>query len=175
MIDTARLILRPWRQEDRPFVAALLADPDVMQFSDNGVLSEEDQAAWLERAIAASVLNAIGCTLAIERRQDTQVLGYVSLSCDVKRVDPGDAEIGFRLAKPAWGYGYATEAALGIIRAARERNLSDRIVAIVDPHNERSLRVLRKAGFKYIKDVMFEGYDYADQVFAYEQKTSDMP
>jgi len=103
--------------------------------------------------------------LAIERKRDEHVIGYISLSRDLKRVGSRDAEIGFRLATPAWGEGYATEAASGMIDASKSITFADRIVAIVDPNNRRSVQVLKKVGMIYDSEIMFEGYDYPDHLY----------
>ena len=62
----------------------------------------------------------------------------------------------------SWGYGYATEAA----RAVRDYAFSElnlnRLVALIEPVNQRSIRVAEKLGMRYEKDVMLEGYDYPD-------------
>lgn len=165
LIDTGRLTLRRWKMSDLPSVDLVLGDRDVMKFSDQGVLNKEDQAAWLHGAlVAASPEKGLG-TFAIERKQDAQVIGYISLATDLERVADDEAEIGFRLAKDAWGQGYATEALLAIIRHVSEPL---RIVAIVDPGNTRSVRVLRKADMTYERDIFFEGYDHADHLYALE-------
>jgi len=74
----------------------------------------------------------------------------------------------FRLARAAWGYGYATEAIGGILNLASGLDGLTRIVAIVDPHNIRSVRVLEKIGMIYKSDVVFEGYDHPDHLYARE-------
>lgn len=165
MYETERLRLRPWRRSDLRFLAALLGDRDVMAFSDTGVLDEQAQATWLNRTIAGGTSNVLPGTLAIERKRDGRVIGYISLSAPPDRVDAGDAEIGFRLARHAWSQGYASEAIERIIEAAKDLGSFDRIIAIVDPHNVRSLHVLRKAGLAYERDIMFDGYDYPDHFY----------
>lgn len=94
------------------------------------------------------------------------MIGYISLSHDVARTRAGEAEIGFRLARCAWDQGYATEAALGIIDTARTMSAAERIVAIIDPNNLRSMQVLKKIGMTYEREIVFEGYDYPDHLYA---------
>lgn len=165
MIETQRLRLRHWRLEDRPFVAAILGDRDVMEFSETGALDKADQDVWLTTATAAGQSGPLPGMMAIERKRDEEIIGYISLSCDLNRVDRGDAEIGFRLAKHAWTRGYATEAAGGIIEAARGYPVIERIVAIVDPNNHPSVHVLKKAGMAFERDIAFDGYDYPDHLY----------
>ncbi|WP_422034430.1 GNAT family N-acetyltransferase [Roseibium sp.] len=150
---------------------AILGDPDVMQFSDRGVLGEKDQAAWLQNAIASNDQYSLPGFFAIERRQDRRIIGYISLSRDLTRVERGEAEIGFRLAKQAWGQGYASEAVAAMIETFAHLPATAKIVAIVDPHNLKSVKVLEKAGMAYCRDIMFPGYDYPDHLYVRDLKT----
>lgn len=166
MIETDRLLLRRWQMADLPHLDAILGDHAVMEFSDGGALSKADQAAWLQRSqVTTNPGQGLGM-FAIERKQDANVIGYISLSSDLERVAEGEAEIGIRLAKDAWGRGYATEALLAIIRHVSGPL---RVVAIVDPDNSRSVRVLGKAGMTYERDIFFEGYDHADHLYVLEK------
>ncbi|WP_305985165.1 GNAT family N-acetyltransferase [Roseibium sp. MMSF_3544] len=168
MIETSRLTLRPWKESDWPSVNAILGDADVMQFSDHGVLTEKQQAAWFQAALASGNKLEPPFLLAIERKQNRQIVGYISLVSDLERVQPGDAEIGFRLARNVWGQGCATEAVSALLEMPLSGKRPDRIVAIVDPHNSRSVHVLQKVGMTYCRDIMLEGYDYPDHLYAYD-------
>lgn len=165
-IETLRLYLRAWQSSDLRWVQAILGDPEVMAFSDRGVLGEREQAEWLQRAATTAPRGGLPGNLAIERKDDGQVIGYVSLTCDPKRIGPGEAEIGFRLAKEAWNRGFATEAAGAMLDAATAHDGTDRIVAIVDPNNRRSVHVVQKLGMTVAGDILFDGYDYPDHVYA---------
>ena len=166
MVLTARLRLRSRQPEDLSALGAILGDPCVMAFSDAGPLDRSAQSAWLQRARTQVWVDGVPGTFAIETRATGDVVGYVSVSRDEKRLRDGELELGFRLARPFWGRGYAKEAVEGLLHAIPKTDLSLQIVAIVDPHNHRSLRVLKKLGFRYVRDVMFEGYDYPDHVYA---------
>ena len=166
MIETERLHLRRWDSSDIDQIHLLLADPEVMQFSENGAPNERDQMTWLQRATTQQPKCALHDCLAIERKQDSRMIGYVSLTQDLSRVQSGDVEIGFRLVKSVWGRGYATEAAHRLIHATQLRGSFDRIVGIVDPANLRSVRVLKKLGMTLIGGIMLDGYGYADHLYA---------
>ncbi|MEM9970161.1 MAG: GNAT family N-acetyltransferase [Pseudomonadota bacterium] len=159
---TPRLRLRAWRSEDRAAVAAILGDPAVMEFSDNGALDAAEQAAWLGAAIAAGAGQGLPWSFAIERRAEGDVIGYVSLSPDGDVAGPDGAELGFRLVTSAWGQGFATEAVQAVVEAAG----TARIVAAVDPENAGSLRVLKKLDLVKTGEVMLPGYDHPDHVYA---------
>lgn len=166
MIQTNRLNLRTWQISDLHYLDAILGSPAVMEFSDQGTLDKAEQAAWLKEAQVLKHDAELPGILAIEQHDDGEVIGYISLSNDLRRVGRNDAELGFRLAKFAWGQGYAAEAAEGIIETLRRIATLERLVAIVDPHNHRSVHVLRKIGMTYENDVVFEGYDYPDHLYA---------
>lgn len=111
MIETARLVLRGWRDADRAPFAAMSADPDVMRHL-GGVVDGGQSDAAIEqlRAVEAEQGHTFW---AIERRGDGALLGF----CGLRRgghagtAVPAELEIGWRLARHAWGQGYAREAA----------------------------------------------------------------
>lgn len=164
MLRTERLTLRPWRLSDLPDLNAIFGDAEVMAFSDHGVLDRQAQLAWLTKAVENTGDKVL--SLAIAGHDEPRAMGYISLSPDPQRIDAGDAEIGFRLAQNAWGKGYATEAAVAMIAHARTLPNVVRIVAVVDPHNERSVHVLQKIGMTYVRDIMFDSYDHPDHLYA---------
>lgn len=172
MFETRRLRLRGWRPDDLPSLDPILGDPDVMAFSDRGPLPPKDRAAWLATACGAVPAPDQPLNLAIEDLKGAEVVGYIGLSQDPQRVAPDEAEVGFRLAKSAWGQGIATEAATCIVEVARQIAALRRVVAIVDPYNRPSLRVLAKIGMRYEKDIVFDGYDHPDHLFARDLRLS---
>ena len=166
MIEPERLRLRRWDTSDIHQIRLLLADPDVMQFTENGALNERDQMTWMQRATTQRTKSALPNCLAIERKQDSRMIGYVSLTQDLGRVQSGDVEIGFRLLKNVWGRGYATEAAHRLICATQLSGSFERVVGIVDPANRSSVQVLKKLGMSLIGGVILDGYTYADHLYA---------
>ncbi|MEM6477553.1 MAG: GNAT family N-acetyltransferase [Pseudomonadota bacterium] len=171
VITTPRLIIRPFRQSDLPGLEPLLGDPAVMEFSLRGPATADARAAWLARAmrdnasqaLPGSLPGALPGALAVEAARDAAVLGYVSLSRDASRLQPGEAELGFRLVQEAWGHGFAREAAEAVISTYGS---AYRIVALIDPSNRRSLRVVEKLGMQKSREVMLPGYDYPDLVYS---------
>lgn len=168
MINTARLALRPFREDDLPRVKAILGDPNVMTFSDDGALDHTACREWVKRAMQSAIDHSLPLTLAICLKPDGRLIGYVKLANDPHRVIECEAELGFRLAHDCWGRGIATEAAQAIVAHATCLPGTKRILAIVDPNNRQSVRVLQKIGMTYERDVMFEGYDYPDHRFSLE-------
>ena len=163
---TDRLVLRKWEKGDHPQVASILGDPSVMEFSDHGTLTSEQQTDWLNNALVVSADNILSGPFAIALKATGNAVGYIKLSNDPGRNENDDLEIGFRLARHAWGKGYAAEAVEGILKKADEFPSYARVVAIVDPNNKRSVRVLEKLGMLRSGEVMFDGYDYPDDLYA---------
>jgi RimJ/RimL family protein N-acetyltransferase len=147
---TERLLLRRWRVGDAVAFAALNADPEVMRWIGGGrVLGRglsDDLIARFERE-----WDERGFGLwALSRRDDPdgELLGFCGLTVPMflPAVLPA-VEVGWRLARGAWGRGYATEAAREAVAwGFSEQPELREIIAIVDPGNDRSLRVAGKLG-----------------------------
>jgi RimJ/RimL family protein N-acetyltransferase len=146
---TDRLVLRRWRAEDREPFAAINADPEVMRFVGTGAvlgrgLSDDlltrFEREWDERGFGLWALSA-------REDEDECLLGFCGLTVPMflPSVLPA-VEIGWRLARGAWGRGYATEAARAALAFGFEEQGIEEILAIVDPGNARSLRVCAKLG-----------------------------
>lgn len=147
VLRTDRLNLREWRVTDRAPFASMNADPDVMEHFPKPMTRAESDA-MIDRAEAVWA-DGGPCWWALETR-DGEFLGFTGLyrPSFTAHFTPC-VEVGWRLAKSAWGYGYATEAA----RAAMNwgfRNLgSDEIVSFTVPQNQRSRRVMEKLGMSH--------------------------
>lgn len=166
MISTARLTLRPFQEDDDSQLVSILGDPKVMAFSDHGALDRVATRDWLHHAVQSGKENKLPLILAICPRPMGGLIGYISLSSDPQRVGKSEAEIGFRLSHTHWCRGFATEAAKALIAQAKCLSGIGRLLAIVDPNNRQSVRVLEKIGMTYEAEVMFPGYDYPDHRFA---------
>jgi len=141
MLRTERLVLREWRDEDREPFAALNADPAVMEHFP-ARLSRAESDASVERIRAHFAREGFGLW-ALETTH-APFLGFAGLARPVFR--PDVVEIGWRLARPHWGHGYATEAARSALRYAFDVLHLDEIVAFVVPGNTRSQQVMTRLG-----------------------------
>jgi RimJ/RimL family protein N-acetyltransferase len=103
---------------------------------------------------------------AVVEQSTRAVIGYCGLFFFPEVNGQPEVEIGYRLARSAWGQGYATEAALAIRDFAFASLSIKRLIAIIDPSNLASLRVAQKLGMQYESEVMLEGYDHSDHVYA---------
>jgi len=146
LLETPRLVLRPWTPADRPAFTALTYDPEVMHYVHGGrPYSEEEVDEWFSRqgrqlaehdlCMGAMIEKATGRLVGIA---GTQPLGTT-----------GDLEIGWWLARDVWGRGYATEAGGAAMRYVLETLGRRRVVAVIDPGNEPSKRVVARLGMQY--------------------------
>jgi RimJ/RimL family protein N-acetyltransferase len=143
-IRTERLLLRRWREADRAPFAALNADPAVMEHF-QGTMSHEASDAFVDRIEAHWNESAWGLW-AIEIPGVAPFIGYVGLwPADYVTGNPM-VEVGWRLARPHWGHGYATEAAREALRVGFEDVGLEEIVSFTVPQNERSWRVMERIG-----------------------------
>ena len=145
MITTPRLVLRPWRQSDRPLFAEQNADPEVMRFL-AGVLSRPQSDAYVERAEQHFAANGY-CKWAVEAPGVSPFIGAVGLT-RVKfdaSFTPA-VEVAWRLNRRFWGFGYATEAARASIEDGFNRVGLSEIVAMTVVGNVASLRVMERLG-----------------------------
>ncbi len=146
-LESERLVLRGWEARDLDPYAALCADPDVMRFIGDG--SPQDRAraaaamagftaAWAERGFG------LWC---VTRPDEDVCLGFVGLAVPdfLPEILPA-VEIGWRLARPEWGRGYATEGAVAARDFAFERLGLDRLVSVAHAANDASTGVMRKLG-----------------------------
>ncbi|MGO9029910.1 MAG: GNAT family N-acetyltransferase [Acidimicrobiales bacterium] len=152
---TERLHLRRWKPPDQAPFAALNADPVVMEHFPS-LLTTEESAAFIERAESSFEERGYGWW-ALESRDGAEFLGFVGLGM----VRPGTpcapaVETGWRLARPAWGHGYATEAARAAVAFGFDELGLDEIVAFTVPGNRRSQAVMARLGMTRDPDDDFD-------------------
>jgi RimJ/RimL family protein N-acetyltransferase len=144
-ITTDRLLLRRWRDSDREPWAAACADPEVMRhFPD--MLTREQSDAMIERIGARFAAHGFGLW-AVERRAERDFIGFVGLQRITWAAPFTPAtEIGWRLARAAWGAGYATEAARAVVDHAFDELDLEELVSVTVPANARSRAVMERIG-----------------------------
>ena len=145
MIRTARLILRPWRDDDLEPFAAMNADSAVMEHFPNP-LSREESDETAARIRAFMEVRGFGLW-AVEVPGSLPFVGFVGLTSPLFEAPfTPCVEVGWRLARVAWGLGYATEAARAALDLGFDRFGLDEIVSMTVPRNVRSRRVMEKLG-----------------------------
>jgi ribosomal-protein-alanine N-acetyltransferase len=142
-ITTERLVLRGFTADDHDGVHAYASDPEVVRFMDWGPNTPEDTAAFLAYAMRSSRTRY---PFAVVRRSDQALIGGAELH--VVSEEHRRAELGYVLARAAWGRGYATEAARALLDFGLGSLGLHKIAATCDPENHGSAGVLRKIGMR---------------------------
>jgi [ribosomal protein S5]-alanine N-acetyltransferase len=161
VLETARLILRPFGKEDLNHLAELMANADFMRFS-LGPKTHEETAAFLETVIGWHRAG-LPSPFAVVIRSDGVLVGYCGFLH--QEVDgEKEIEIGYRLHPDYWNRGIATEAA----RRVRDHAFSDlelpRVISLIHYDNTPSRRVAEKIGMTFEKEILFRSFP--TQVFA---------
>jgi RimJ/RimL family protein N-acetyltransferase len=145
MIETARLMLRPWRDSDLLLFAEQNADPIVMRYL-IGPLTREESDVYVARS--QRDLAEVGiCKWAVEAPGVAPFIGSVGLSrVRFEASFTPAVEIAWRLHRHFWGQGYATEAARAAIEDGFTRVGLNEIVALTALKNTPSQRVMEKLG-----------------------------
>ena len=166
-IETDRLVLRDWREEDWPRFFAATNTPAVMRWL-GGLLDDDGMAATRARVEGCAAANGF-CFWVVERKADGEILGF----CGLKRADaPGSSvtgamEAGWRLREDAWGQGYAKEAAVATLDAAFAKVGADEVVALTVAGNASSWGLMRRLGMRRREEL-----DYVDPRFGEELNPS---
>ena len=144
-LETERLILREWSDDDRESYASFVGDPDVRRFYPT-VLTRAESDAVIDRLIAGLARDGFSL-LAVERRSDRALIGYTGiLPVDMPIRGNPPVEIGWLLGKRYWGIGYAPEAARVWLDYCFGALGFDEVVAWTAVVNLPSQRVMQKIG-----------------------------
>lgn len=145
MIETERLILRPWVTSDLPALYAMWADPIVMAGL-GGIKDRAGGAAILARHDSYAPL---GFRVAV-RRSDEAVMGHVGLKpCAADSPMADGIEIGWVLARDYWGGGYAREAAAAWLDWAWTHRPEREVFAVTTRTNTASRALMERLGMRH--------------------------
>jgi RimJ/RimL family protein N-acetyltransferase len=161
ILETPRLILRPFREEDIELLAELMANRDFMRFS-LGPYTREQTQSVLQKFLSWTQAD-LPSQFGVIFRRNNDLIGYCGFLH--WRLDGADEiEIGYRLHPDYWNRGIASEAA----QAVRDHALRDlrlpKVISLIHPDNIASRRVAEKNGMKIERETVFRGFP--TQVFA---------
>lgn len=144
-LETNRLILRQWHDSDYDVFAQMNADKQVMQFYPSR-LSRQESSSFARRLRNKIALNGWGFW-ALELKMESRFIGFLGLNKpDYNLPFQPCIEIGWRLARNAWGFGYATEAARAALRYGFKELQLDEIVSFCVTANTRSYALMQRLG-----------------------------
>ena len=169
IIHTERLTLREFRAGDEEFVVRLVNTPGWLQFiGDRNIKNNDDAQNYLMSGpITSYVRFGFGLYL-VQINETGKSIGMCGL---IKRDAFEDADIGFAFLPEEAGKGYAYEAALATIKYAKEQLGLNRIIAITNINNERSINLLKKLGLHYEKKVWMQDENEELLLFANEPES----
>jgi len=143
-ISTERLIMRGWRESDLAPWAAMNADPEVRRYL-GPLLTFEQASAWVLNF--QDDLDRYGFGFwALEVRASGEFIGFTGLRAMDEDMPFTGVELGWRLARAAWGHGYATEAARAALAYGFGILGLPEVVAVTMARNERSRAVMQRIG-----------------------------
>ena len=168
ILETERLILRQFTTDDAEFILELLNEPSFIQnIGDRGVRNKSDAERYIEKGPVASYVQFGFGLYLVQLKESGESIGMCGL---IKRDSLDDVDIGYAFLPEFWSKGYAVESA----QAVREYGCNviglKRIVAITDPVNEGSIRVLEKLGFKFEKMVRLSADDIELKLFTFDDQ-----
>jgi [ribosomal protein S5]-alanine N-acetyltransferase len=144
-LQSERLRLRPFTDADGDALFALHSNARVLRYWDSPPWEDRARADRFLATCRQMADEGTGARLALDRTSDDAFIGWIGLS----RWNPDfrSAALGYCLDEPAWGHGYATEAARAVLRWAFDTLDLNRVQAEADTRNIASARVLEKVGF----------------------------
>ncbi|MFJ9724836.1 GNAT family N-acetyltransferase [Streptomyces sp. NPDC101209] len=167
MLETPRLVLRRWREDDVAPMAAINADPEVMRWIGDGSVRDARQTRLGIEAIERE-WDAHGFGLfAVEIRATGEPAGFTGLSVPgfMPELLPA-VEVGWRLGRAHWGRGLATEAARAAVRFGCEELRLERIVSVAQVGNGASERIMGKLGMRLVREAVDPGCGRRVRVFS---------
>lgn len=166
-IQTPRLVLRRWHEDDLPPMAEINADPQVMRWIRDGSVRDLDRTAGdIERWEEEWDEEGFGL-FAVELLASGELAGFAGLSVPrfLPEVLPA-VEIGWRLGRQYWGQGYASEAAHAALEFAVQDRGLDRVISISRVGNDASENVMRKLGMVLERETTHPVYGHPLRVHA---------
>ena len=162
ILETKRLLLRAPQDSDLDAWTAMLTDPEVARYLGPPFASRADVAAHIRTVRERHGADGFGL-LAVLRKDDGAVIGRSGFlvwdsgtwatSTARDAGEHAEVEIGWTLARDAWGFGYATEAG----EACRDHGFArlglSRIAAVIQHGNDRSIAVARRLGMRHERDI----------------------
>ena len=159
MIETERLLMRPWRQEDVTELLRVTNTPAVMEHFGGVQPAETFDTAY--QRMRQSLKDDGFCFWLLERKADGATLGICGLKRGTVAPILDEIEIGWRLREDAWGFGYAREAAEASLAWAWKNLACGRIFAITVPANARSWKLMERLGMARRHDMDFAHPNFA--------------
>lgn len=153
LFTSERLGFRNWDMQDLDFLAEMNADKEVMKWFP-ATQTRDESKKFIERMQISYYANDF-CYFATEIKELQQLVGFIGLSVQTFKSDFTPAiDIGWRLARPFWYYGLATEGALRCLEWATNTLQLEKVISIAPVQNVPSIHIMEKIGMKRVKEFM---------------------
>ena len=156
-LETPRLVLRQFTENDVDDLVVLDSDPEVMRYINGGAASSREAIAnkFLPYAMSYYEYEHFGFWAIVEK-QSKEFIGWIFLRPEVdfellqqlNLAEPDAVELGYRIRQRSWGKGYTTEAAKALIDKSFSESAIAKIVAWALRENKASTKVMEKAGLR---------------------------
>ena len=156
VIETERLALRLLTLDDLDALAAIYRDKDVRKYFPEGILTREQTKEELEWIINVYYGQHGFGLWATTHKETNEFIGRCGLLPWTIDGSP-EVEVAYLLAKAYWGQGLGTEAAQAILAYGFERLHLSRLICLIDPANEASVKVAMKIGMSLEREAEIEG------------------
>jgi len=155
IVETNRLLLRPFTEDDASLLYELNLDPEVIRYTHDPIADVEHAKQVLNEVMLPQYSLYDHGRWAVHLRSNHEFMGW----CGLKYLsETNEVDLGYRLMKKFWGKGYATEAALACIEYGFNTLNLPVIIGRALPGNLASIKVLEKCGMKYLHDEVMHGY-----------------
>jgi len=155
VIETDRLLVRKFTEDDAPLLYDLNLDPEVIRYTHDPLTDVEEARKVLEEVILPQYILYDHGRWAVHLRSGLEFIGW----CGLKYLtETNEVDLGYRFKKNFWGNGYAAEAARACIKYGFATLNLHRIVGRALPANLASIKVLEKCGMKYLHEEVMHGY-----------------
>jgi len=153
IIETERCLLRKFQPSDAEMMYELNLHPDILRFTTDPPFKSVADAGNFLKNYEGYLKPGFG-RFAVVRKSDQSPIGW----CGLKFIESEDeVDVGYRLLPSVWGQGYAPETAKACCNYGFNELGLERIVARIHKENERSVKVVKKIGMIYEKDLLYDG------------------
>ncbi|MCE3280574.1 MAG: GCN5-related N-acetyltransferase [Bacteroidetes bacterium] len=156
ILSTERLYFREFTLKDIELLIDLNSDPEVTKYVGEGAIEKTEAVRLLNEVIIPQYSNKMG-RWAVYLRSNNEFIGW----CGIKHLPSlNEYDLGYRFFKKHWGKGYATEASKAVVEYGRNILKLKEIVGRASVDNHNSIKVLEKAGLKFIE----EGFEHGEKI-----------
>lgn len=148
MIETERLILRLYKPNEKEKFNELFTDESVMKFVDTGVYTSEKAEEMWQKLVYDFYPKVLKTIYGVFTKEKFRYIGHASIRPRPTKKE--DWEIGYILKTNAWGKGFATEIARGLIKFGFNKLNLPEVFATIDDDNFDSIKVAEKAGMSFL-------------------------